>query len=619
MNRYPLWKYLIIGFALVAGFLYTLPNLFPAVPAVQIASGKATVKVDEAMVEQVKAILAKANIPQQAIFYQEGLSPSVRVRLASDDLQLKAKDALQQGLNPDPNDASYVVALNLISSSPGWLTALGARPMYLGLDLRGGVHFLMQVDMSAAINKRLDSLTTDFRSMLRDKTIRSNGVERSGPEVDVAFNDMDTANKAMAALTESEADLDFKVRPEGTGFVLAATLKPDAATLLQTNAIKQNITTLHNRVNQLGTSEPVIQQQGADRIVVELPGVQDTARAKDIIGRTATLEARMVDSSPEATAALATNSVPFGDDRFTERGGAPLLVRKQVVFSGDDLTDAQASFDSQTQEPIVMLTLGAKGARTVRDVSRVNIKKRMALILFEKGKGEIITAPVIQSELGARFQISGTMTPSEASDEALLLRAGALAAPMEIIEERTIGPSLGADNIRRGFLSVVYGFIAITIFMAIYYALFGLVSVVALASNLLFLIAILSALQATVTLPGIAAIALALGMAIDSNVLINERIREELRNGSTPQAAIAAGYERAFGTILDSNITTLIAGVALLAFGSGPVRGFAIVHCIGIVTSIFSSVFVSRGIVNLIYGKRRRLTSLAIGQVWKPA
>ncbi len=619
MNRYPLWKYVIIGVALLAGLLFALPNLFPSVPAVQIASAKATVKIEPSIVTQVKDILTKAGIQEQGIFYQEGASPSVRVRVASDDVQLKAKDALVSALNPDPNDESYVVALNRVSSSPAWLTALGARPMSLGLDLQGGIHFLMQVDMSAAINKRLDSLTTDFRSTLRDKTIRSNGVERNGQEVDIAFNDAETAGAAMKVLADGEADLDFKVRQEASGYVLAATLKPSAATQLQSNAIQQNITTLRNRVNQLGTSEPVIQPQGADRIVVELPGVQDATRAKEIIGRTATLEARLVDSSPEAMTALATSSVPFGDDRFTERGGIPLLVKKQVVFSGDDLTDAQASFDPQTQQPIVMLTLGAKGARTVREVSRANIHKRMALILFEKNKGEIITAPEIQSELGQRFQISGTMTPSEATDEALLLRAGALAAPMDIIEERSIGPSLGKDNIERGFLSVVYGFLAITVFMVIYYMLFGLVSVVSLGSNLLFLIAILSALQATVTLPGIAAIALALGMAIDSNVLINERIREELRNGSTPQAAIAAGYERAFGTILDSNITTLIAGLALLAFGSGPIRGFAIVHCIGIVTSIFSSVFVSRGIVNLIYGRRRKLSSLAIGQVWKPA
>ena len=619
MNRYPLWKYIVIAVALIGGLLYTVPNLFPEVPAVQVASAKSTIKIDSAMVAQVRSILSQAKIAEQGVFFDDGISPSVRVRVADDETQLKARDAIDKGLNADATDPTYVVALNRFSSSPKWLSAIGAKPMYLGLDLRGGVHFLMQVDMSAAVNKRLDAMVGDSRSLLRDKTIRTNGVQRQGQSVDVSVADLDTANKAQAALAETQPDTDIKVRPDGSGYILAMTLKPESIQSLQSNAIKQNISTLHNRVNQLGTSEPVIQQQGSDRIVVELPGVQDTARAKEIIGRTATLEARLVDSSPEALSSLASGAVPFGDERYTEHGNIPDLVKKQVVFSGDDLTDAQAGFDSQTQLPIVMLTLGSKGARIVRDISRANIGQRMALILFEKGKGEVITAPVIKGELGARFQISGNMTASEAADEALLLRAGALAAPMDIIEERSIGPSLGKDNIQRGFLSVVYGFLAISIFMALYYMLFGLVSVVALASNLLLLIAILSALQATVTLPGIAAIALALGMAIDSNVLINERIREELRNGSTPQAAIAAGYERAFGTILDSNITTLIAGLSLLAFGSGPVRGFAIVHCIGIVTSIFSSVFVSRGIVNLIYGRRRKLQSIAIGQVWKPA
>ena len=619
MNRYPLWKYIVIAVALIGGLLYTIPNLFPEVPAVQVASAKSTIKVSTAMVAQVRSILDQAKIAEQGVFFDDGTSPSIRVRVADDETQLKARDAIDKGLNADATDPTYVVALNRFSSSPKWLSAIGAKPMYLGLDLRGGVHFLMQVDMSAAVNKRLEAMVNDTRSLLRDKTIRTNGVQRQGQSVNISVADQDTANKAQAVLAEAQPDTEIRVRPDGAGFIVAMALKPASVTTLQSNAIKQNISTLHNRVNQLGTSEPVIQQQGADRIVVELPGVQDTARAKEIIGRTATLEARMVDSGPEAMTSLASGSVPFGDERYTERGNIPDLVKKQVVFSGDDLTDAQAGFDSQTQLPIVMLTLGSKGARVVRDVSRANIGQRMALILFEKGKGEVITAPVIKGELGARFQISGNMTASEAADEALLLRAGALAAPMDIIEERSIGPSLGQDNIRRGFLSVVYGFLAISIFMAIYYVLFGLVSVVSLASNLLLLIAILSALQATVTLPGIAAIALALGMAIDSNVLINERIREELRNGSTPQAAIAAGYDRAFGTILDSNITTLIAGLSLLAFGSGPVRGFAIVHCIGIVTSIFSSVFVSRGIVNLIYGRRRKLASIAIGQVWKPA
>jgi preprotein translocase subunit SecD len=440
-----------------------------------------------------------------------------------------------------------------------------------------------------------------------------------GQQIEIGLADLETANRALPVVQEAMADLDWKIVPDGTAFKLVATFKPPALRQIEDNALKQNITTLHNRVNQLGTSEPVIQQQGADRIVVELPGVQDTARAKDIIGRTATLEARLVDSGPEALTAAAAGTVPFGDERFVDANGIPILVKKEVVFSGDNLTDAQPNVDGQTQEPVVNLNLDAKGARVVRDVSRDNIGQRMALILFEKGKGSVITAPVIRGELGARFQISGAMTPEVAADTALLLRSGALAAPMDIIEERTVGPSLGADNIARGFLSTVYGFLAITIFMVIYYVLFGLVSVVALASNLLLLVALLSALQATLTLPGMAAIALTLGMAIDSNVLINERIREELRNGTPPQAAINSGYERAFGTILDSNITTLIAGLSLLAFGSGPVRGFAVVHCLGIVTSIFSSVFVSRGIVNLIYGKRKKLAGLAIGQVWKAA
>jgi preprotein translocase subunit SecD len=401
--------------------------------------------------------------------------------------------------------------------------------------------------------------------------------------------------------------------------LLSGALKPASITKVQDAAIKQNITTLHNRVNELGVAEPVIQQQGADRVVVQLPGVQDTAKAKDIIGRTATLELRMVDDSAEAAAA-ATGSgpVPFGTERFVERGGGPLIVKRQVILTGESLTDAQPGFDDH-QQPAVHLTVDAKGARIMRDVSRDNVGKRMAILLFEKGKGEVVTAPVIRGELGARFQISGRMTTQEANDEALLLRAGSLAAPMEIIEERTIGPSLGAENIAKGFHSVTYGFAAIALFMCLYYMLFGVFSTLALAFNLLMLLAVLSMLQATLSLPGIAAIALALGMAIDSNVLINERVREELRNGSSPQAAIHAGYERAWATILDSNVTTLIAGLALLAFGSGPIRGFAVVHCLGILTSMFSAVMFSRGLVNLWYGRQKKLKSVAIGQVWRPA
>jgi preprotein translocase subunit SecD len=388
---------------------------------------------------------------------------------------------------------------------------------------------------------------------------------------------------------------------------------------LQDGAITQNITTLHNRVNELGVAEPVIQQQGADRIVIQLPGVQDTAKAKDIIGRTATLELRMVDSSAEALAAASgSGPVPIGLERFTDRDGSPLLVKRDVVITGDNLTDAKPRFDGQTHEPTVDLTVDAKGARIMKDISRDNIGKRMAILLFEKGKGEVVTAPFIRGELGSNFQISGRMTAAEANDTALLLRAGSLAAPMEVIEERTIGPSLGADNITKGFHSVLFGFAAIAIFMCLYYQLFGVISTLALGFNLLLLLAVLSMLQATLSLPGIAAIALTLGMAIDSNVLINERIREELRGGASPQGAISMGYERAFATILDSNVTTLIAGLALLAFGSGPVRGFAVVHCLGILTSMFSSVVFSRGLVNLWYGRQKKLKSVSIGQVWKP-
>ena len=620
MNRYPLWKYLLIGLALAVGLLYALPNLFGESPAVQVSSGKATLKVDPGMVSRVDAALSKAGIKPNGVFFDGTGSPSVRVRFDDTDTQLRAKDLLQKELNPDASDPAWIVALNLLSASPAWLTAIHALPMYLGLDLRGGVHFLMQVDMKSAITKRIDSLSGDVRALLRDKNIRHNGINRSGDTLEIKFADNATAERAQNALTDGLPDLQLAIQPEGSEFKLTGRFKQTAIQKVQDNALKQNIVTLHNRVNQLGVAEPVIQQQGGDRIVVQLPGVQDTAKAKDIIGRTATLEVRMVDDSPEAMTALTTGNVPFGLERYTERGSVPLLVKKQVIFTGENLTDAQAGFDNQTHEAAVHLTLDAKASRIFRDVTRENVGKRMAIILFEKGKGEIVTAPVIRTEIGGgRVQISGRMTTAEASDVALLLRSGSLAAPMEIIEERTIGPSLGADNIRRGFLSTIYGFCAIAIFMVLYYMLFGMVSVIALASNLLLLFALLSMLQATLTLPGIAAIALTLGMAIDANVLINERIREELRNGATPQAAIATGYERAFGTILDSNITTLIAGIALLAFGSGAIRGFAVVHCLGIITSIFSSVVVSRAVINLIYGRKKKITRLSIGEVWRPA
>ncbi|HEY1393408.1 MAG TPA: protein translocase subunit SecD [Methylibium sp.] len=618
MNRYPWWKYAIIVVALLVGTIYTLPNFFGEAPAVQVSSGKVTLKLDTSYVARVQDALTQAGVAPDYVQFDGN---SVKARFTDTDTQIKARDALAKALNPDPSDPGYIVALNLLSRSPTWLATLHALPMYLGLDLRGGVHFLMQVDMKAAITKKADAIVGDVRLGLRDKNIRNSGTARVGDGVEVSFRDRDTLAAALPVLSDQQPDMNWVESADASGgYKLSGSFKPEALRRVQDQAIKQNITTLHNRVNELGVAEPVIQQQGADRVVVQLPGVQDTAKAKDIIGRTATLELRMVDDSAEALAAVTgSGPVPFGDERYVERGGAPLIVKRQVVITGENLSDAQAGFDGQTHEPAVHLTVDAKGARIMRDISRDNIGKRMAILLFEKGKGEVITAPVIRGELGNRFQISGRMTTTEAADTALLLRAGSLAAPMEIIEERTIGPTLGAENIAKGFDSVLYGFAAIAAFMCLYYLLFGLFSTLALAVNLLFLIAILSMLQATLTLPGIAAIALVLGMAIDSNVLINERVREELRGGASPQMAIHSGYERAWATILDSNVTTLIAGLALLAFGSGPVRGFAVVHCLGILTSMFSAVFFSRGVVNLWYGRQKKLKSVLIGQVWKPA
>ena len=617
MNRYPVWKYVILLVALLVGAIYTLPNLFGESPAVQVSSARASVKIDTTTLAKVQDALKAANLTPDLIGIE---GTSVKARFGNTDDQLKAKDVVQKALVPDANDVNYVVALNLLSRSPTWLTALRAFPMYLGLDLRGGVHFMLQVDMQAALTKKAESLAGDLRTSLRDKNVRHSGIVRNGQTIEVRFRDSETLAASKAVVQDQFPDLATTDAPDGTEYKLTATIRPEAARRVQDQALKQNITTLHNRINELGVSEPVIQQQGLDRIVVQLPGVQDTAKAKDILGRTATLEVRLVDESTEAGAAAAgAGAVPFGAERYLERSGQPVIVKKQVVLTGENLTDAQPGFDSQTQEPTVNLTLDAKGSRIFKDVTRENIGKRMAIILFEKGKGEVVTAPVIRSEIGGgRVQISGRMTTQEASDTSLLLRAGSLAAPMEIIEERTIGPSLGAENISKGFQSVTWGFLAVATFMCCYYMLFGVFSSIALAFNLLLLVAVLSMLQATLTLPGMAAMALVLGMAIDSNVLINERVREELRGGASPQAAIHAGFDRAWATILDSNITSAIVGIALLAFGSGPVRGFAVVHVLGIATSIFSSVFFSRGLVNIWYGRTKKLKSVSIGTVWRP-
>ncbi len=612
----------MIAVILIVAAVYTLPNFYGESPAVQVSPGKATVKVTEQTLKTVEDALAAAQIKPNGVFFEQGAQQnSVRVRFAPTDgeLQLRSRDVLEKALNPDPADPSYIVALNLVPNTPTWLLKINALPMYLGLDLRGGVHFLLAVDMKAAVTKRIEAATGEVRTLLRDHKIRHAGIVRVGDTLEISFRNEQDLEAAMDVLRNRQTDLTFAKEDQNGKFMIRATMSQKAMSDVQSYALKQNVATLHNRINELGVAEPVIAQQGADRIVVQLPGVQDTAKAKDILGRTATLEVRMVDDSPEALAQLSQGTVPFGTERFKDREGRDILVKRQVVLTGDNLNDAQPGFDNQTHEPTVNLTLDAKGARIFKDVTRENVGKRMAIILFEKGKGEVVTAPVIRQEIGGgRVQISGRMTTVEATDTALLLRAGSLAAPMEIIEERLVGPSLGAANIKAGFESTLWGFIAVSVFMIIYYHLFGVFSAIALTCNLFLLVAILSMLQATLTLPGIAAMALTLGMAVDANVLINERIREELRENRTPQQAIKEGYDMAFNTILDSNITSLIAGIALLIFGSGPVRGFAVVHCLGILTSIFTSVMVSRALVNLWYGRRKKLTSLSIGQIWRP-
>ena len=617
MNRYPVWKYVLIVLVLLFGALYTIPNFFGESPAVQISSAKATIKLGPDAVGLASQALEKAGVRADNLFYEDlGNNGTVRVRFASTDLQFKAKTVLEQALNRDPLDPSYLVAFNLLPNTPIWLQSLHALPMYLGLDLRGGVHFLMQVDTKAVIAKRIQGVQTGMRALLVEKHIRFAGISRDGDVIDIRVRDQEIRDAVRAVLSAQMADLTLVDAADAEGLKLRATLSPAAIKQTLEEAVQQNISTLSKRVNELGVAEPVIQRQGADRIVVQLPGVQDVSRAKDIIGRTATLEVRMVDDSIRR-GTEESSAIPLGSELFKVGKGAPVVMFKEPIITGDYISNAGASFDSN-QQPAVSLDLNGDGGRKMREATRSKIGKLMAIVLFEKGKGEVLTVATIRDELGSRFQITGMESPAAATDLALLLRAGSLAAPMEIIEERTIGPQLGAENIGKGFNSTLYGFAAITVFMVMYYMLFGAFSVFALAVNVMLLIAALSLLQATLTLPGIAAIALTLGMAIDANVLINERIREELRLGNPPQAAIAAGFERAWATILDSNVTTLIAGLALLIFGSGPIRGFAVVHCLGILTSMFSAVVVARALANVWYGRRKKLRGVSIGQVWKP-
>jgi preprotein translocase subunit SecD len=618
MNRYPLWKYILIAVALLLGALYTAPNYFGESPALQVTTGKTTVKITSDTSAQIADVLKREGVPaNQVTLDGSGNSTAVRARFDTTDAQFKAKLALERQLNRDQTDPDYIVTVNLVKNTPAWMQAVRALPMNLGLDLRGGVHFLLQVDSKAVLETRVKSTQTSVRSILRDNNVRHAGIERNGNAIEVSFRDEQTRSAARNVLGKQMADLTLADAADGTELKLIATMKPEALKRIVEEGVNQNISTLSKRINELGVTEPVIQRQGADRIIVQLPGVQDVARAKDLIGRTATLELRLVDPTVTPGTELSA-AIPLNSELFTEGRGAPIVVSKDIILTGDYITGAVASFD-QNQQPAVSVDLNGDGGRKIRLVTRENVGKRMAILLKEKGKYTVPSAPTIQSELGSTFQITGIGNAQEANELALLLRSGALSAPMEFIEERVVGPQLGAENISRGLHSTLWGFVAIAVFMIIYYHMFGVFSAVALAANVLFLLALLSMLQATLTLPGIAAIALALGMAIDANVLINERIREELRAGATPQQAITHGFSHAWDTIFDSNVTTLIVGLALLIFGTGAVRGFAVVHTLGILTSMFSAVFVSRGFVNLWYGRRgKKVTKLSVGTVWTP-
>lgn len=617
MNRYPVWKYLMIVIALLLGALYTAPNYFGETPALQVTSGRSTLNITSASTTLVEDALKRTGIAHTGLSLEgSGHTTSVRVRFAGTEEQFKAKLALERELNRDPANPDYIVTVNLVTNTPAWMEKIGAGPMSLGLDLRGGVHFLLQVDTRAVVDNKVKALQASVRSNLRDENVRHAGIERVGDTIEVRFRDAATRSAARNVLTSRSNELNFADAADGADQKLVVSLKPDAIKRSVEDGVKQNIVTLSKRINELGTTEPIIQQQGADRIVVQLPGVQDVARAKDIIGRTATLELRMVDQTVTPGTELSA-AIPLNSELFTEGRGAPIVVSRDIILTGEYISSATASFD-QNQQPAVSIDLNGDGGRRIRQATRDNVGKRMAILLKEKGVYNVLSAPTIQSELGSTFQITNMGTSQDANELALLLRSGALSAPMEFVEERVIGPQLGAENIERGLHSTIWGFVAIAVFMIVYYHLFGVFSALALAANVLFLLALLSILGITLTLPGIAAIALALGVAIDSNVLVNERIREELRAGAPPQAAIAAGSKHAWDTIVDSNVTTLIVGLALLIFGSGPVRGFAVVHCLGILTSMFSAVVVARGFANLWYGRKKKLTKISIGTVWQP-
>jgi preprotein translocase subunit SecD len=610
MNQYPAWKYALIGLVLLVGLIYALPNLFGEDPALQVSSarGFALTPTLEATIED--ALVAEQLTPKS----QERSGNRLLYRFESTTDQIRGADVLKNALGEQ-----FVVALNLAHATPGWLRALGGRPMTLGLDLQGGVHFLMQVDMETARGQQLDRFVDDLRAALRAESIRYVSVRREGNGLVALLRGPEDRDRALSILRQDQSlqGLDTEMLQGGEYFGFSATVQELQLLELQQTALKQNITTLRNRVNEIGVAEPVIQQQGADRVVVQLPGVQDTVEAKKIIGATATLEYRAVDEANDAFAAAQTGRVPPESRLYEDMNGQPVLLKKRLIVSGDQLIGASSGFDQQTGQPQVSVTLDGVGAKRMLDFTRENVGNRMAVVYIEQKPGgrkteEVISVAVVREPFGKRFQTTGLDSMAEASQLALLLRAGALAAPMEIVEERTVGPSLGRDNVEQGFKSVVIGFVLVLIFMAAYYRVFGLVADMALFANLVLIVSLLSMLGATLTMPGIAGIVLTVGMAVDANVLIYERIREELRNGNTPQASIRAGYDKAFSTIADANITTLIAAFVLFLFGTGPIKGFAVTLSLGIVTSMFTAIMGTRAVINLIYGGRKRVAKLAI-------
>jgi len=612
MNRYSSWKYILILIVVVVGIIYALPNLYGSAPALQISASSAAAEVSELTELQVNIALDDANIESVSMELGDG---RLTIKFADEETQLRAKDVLQEALG-----RSHVIALNLAPNTPDWLRNLGAEPMFLGLDLRGGVHFLMEVDMEAAVKTSEERYVSDIRTLLRENKVRYKTITRNDEGgLLVRYRDAVQKVDGERLIKDNFRDLDVidtKTEAPETRLIL----NPNVVKETQKNALQQNITTLRKRVNELGVAEPVIQQQGLKRIVVQLPGVQDTARAKEILGATATLEFRLVDDDHSVQDAI-DGPVPAGSRLYNNRSGGQILLKKRVMLTGDYIIDAASGIDQQSGGPDVSITLDGKGAKAMSNATRDNVGRRMAVVFIEtktetveedgemvKKKRkieEVINAATIREQLGKRFHITGLGSTMEARNLALLLRAGALAAPIEIVEERTVGPSLGKDNIAKGFDSVAIGFILVLIFMAIYYRVYGLFADVALTLNLVLIVSLLSLLQATLTLPGIAGIVLTVGMAVDANVLIFERIREEIRNGNSPQASIHAGYEKAFSTILDANITTLIAALVLFSFGAGPIKGFAVTLSLGIMCSMFTAIMVTRALVNLTYGGRK--------------